>query len=161
MRIISRRRKQEGLTNYSKRKRLLEGRKPRVVIRKSNKYIILQYIESSRAQDAVKFSVSSKELLDYGWPKNNEGGLKSLAAAYLSGLLFGNKIKTQKAAILDTGLIRSTKGSRVYAALKGIADSGFEIAYNDEVFPEEKRINTEKTAAFFDKVKSTVAKEKK
>ena len=39
MKIIAKRRRIENKTNYTKRRRLLEGRKPRVVIRKTNRYI--------------------------------------------------------------------------------------------------------------------------
>jgi large subunit ribosomal protein L18 len=141
--------------------RLLEGRKPRVVVRKSNKYIIIQYIESKAAQDAVKVSVSSKDLLDYGWPEAKAGSLKSLGAAYLAGIIFGSKVKKFAPAILDTGLIRSTKGSRIYAAVKGMTDSGFKIPCSPEVMPTEERIKNENIKEFFDKVKSSVSKEAK
>jgi large subunit ribosomal protein L18 len=160
MKIIAKRRRHENKTNYSKRMRLLEGRKPRVVLRKSNKYIILQYVESKAAQDSVKASVTSKDLLDYGWPKEKAGSLKSLGAAYLAGLLFGKKIKKMAPAILDLGLIRNTKGSRVYSAVKGINDAGFKLPCSEEVFPAEKRIKNENISAFFDKVKLNVEKEK-
>jgi len=155
MKIIPRRRRLEGKTNYTKRRRLLEARIPRIVIRKSNKYILIQYIESKLAQDSVKITISSKELLEYGWPKEKIGSLKSLAAAYLTGLLFGKKIKSFSPSVLDTGLIISTKGSRIYSALKGIVDSGYKIPHNTEVFPEEKRI---KSVDFFEKIKSNVIK---
>ena len=149
-------RRRKNKTNYLKRKRLLESAKPRVVIRKSNKYILIQYVESQVAKDCVKVSILSKDLLEYGWPKNNEGSLKSLPAAYLSGLLFGEKVKSFKPAILDTGLIRSTKGSRIYAALKGIVDSGFKIPHGAEIFPHENRIKNKNVAEFFDKVKTKI-----
>jgi large subunit ribosomal protein L18 len=160
MKILPKRRRLEKKTNYTKRRLLLEGKKPRIIIRKSNKYITLQYVESSRAQDKILFSVTSKDLINYGWPKDKEGSLKSLAAAYLIGLLFGKKIAGKEQAILDTGLNRSTRGSRIYAAVKGIVDSEFEIAHNEEVFPEESRINSENVKAFFDKVKEKIIKEK-
>jgi len=155
MKIIPRRRRLEGKTNYTKRRRLLEARKPRIIIRKTNRYIIIQYIESKLAQDSVKVNVNSNELLEKGWPAEKTGSLKSLGAAYLSGLLFGKKIKSLAPAVLDTGLIISTKGSRVYAALKGIVDSGYKIPHNTEVFPDEKRI---KSLDFFDKVKANIMK---
>jgi large subunit ribosomal protein L18 len=155
MKIIPRRRRLEGKTNYTKRRRLLEARKPRIIIRKTNRYIIIQYIESRFAQDSVKISVNSKELLEYGWSKGKIGSLKSLTAAYLTGLLFGKKIENLPKAIVDTGLIISTKGSRVYAALKGIVESGYKISHNAEVFPEDKRIVEFEN---FDKIKSDILK---
>lgn len=161
MKIASKRRRHENKTNYSKRMKLLQGRKSRVVIRKSNKYIILQYVESKAAQDAVKASTISKDLLDYGWPKEKMGSLKSLGAAYLTGLLFGKKINKLAPAILDLGLIRSTKESRAYSAVKGINDSGFKLPCGEQVFPTEERIKSENIKAFFDKVKINVEKEQK
>jgi len=151
MKIIPRRRRLEAKTNYTKRKRLLEGRKPRIVIRKTNRYILIEYVESKAAQDNVKLIVNSKELLEHGWPKEQLGSLKSLGAAYLTGILFGKKAEKMESAILDTGLIRSTKGSRIYAAVKGIKDAGFDLPCGEKVFPEESRIKKE--FSFFDKVK--------
>jgi large subunit ribosomal protein L18 len=161
MKIIAKRRRLENKTNYSKRMRLLEGRKPRIVIRKSNKYITLQYVESKAAQDAVKVSVISRDLLDYGWSKEKAGSLKSLGACYLAGFLFGNKIKKMAPAILDLGLIRSTKGSRIYAAVKGINDAGFKLPCSEEVFPEEKRIKNPNNESFFEKIKLNMEKKQK
>lgn len=158
MRILSKRRRHENKTNYTKRRRLLEGRKPRIVVRKTNKYVIIQYIESKAAQDTIKASVISKDLLEQGWPKESEGSLKSLGAAYLSGLLLAKKIKSFAPAILDTGLIRSTKGSRIYAAVKGLIDGGFNIPCSKEVFPEESRLTSDKTKGFFTKVKENIMK---
>jgi large subunit ribosomal protein L18 len=156
MKILPKKRRIENKTNYTKRKRLLEGRKPRVVIRKTNKYIIAQYIESFQAQDKIIKSAFSKELLEFGWPKEKEGSLKSLPAAYLTGLLLGKRIIKNKEAILDTGLIRSTKGSKIYAALNGLVDSGFKIPFNKEVFPEKDRLESENVKDFFDKVKKKI-----
>jgi large subunit ribosomal protein L18 len=160
MKIIGKRRRIEARTNYSKRKKLLESRKPRIVIRKSNKYILIQFVESKFAQDSIALVVNSKELLDYSWPKEKEGSLKSLGAAYLAGLLFASKAKAKKLgnAILDTGLIQSTKGSRVYAALNGIIDGGFELPHNKEVFPAKERIENEENKSFFNKVKEAITK---
>ena len=158
MKIISKRRRHENKTDYLKRRRLLEGRKPRLVIRKSNRYIIIQYVESKFAQDSIKLAVNSKDLIENGWPVDKAGSLKSLAGAYLAGYLFGTKAKKFEGAVLDTGLIRSTKGSRIYAALKGIIDAGFKMPANAEIFPEEKRIKTENTKNFFDKVKENITK---
>lgn len=132
---------------------MLESGKPRIIIRKSNKYIIIQYVESKIAQDSVKKAISSNELLEYGWPKEKIGSLKSIPAAYLTGLLFGKSIKDLKPAVFDLGLARSTKGSRIYAALKGLVDAGFDIPHGKEIFPEEKRIQNENVKDFFEKVK--------
>ena len=66
---VPKRRRKEGKTEYNKRLGLLKGKKPRVVFRKTNRYIISQYITSEEAQDKVEFSITSKILMKYGWPK--------------------------------------------------------------------------------------------
>jgi len=162
MKIIRRRRRREHKTNYNKRLTLLEGRKPRIVIRKSNRYILLQYVESRVAQDKILHTTSSRELLEHGWPKEKEGSLKSLPACYLAGILFGKKILKEKSeAIVDLGLARSTKGSRIYAAIKGIVDSGAKVAHNTKMFPEEKRIHNDEVKGFFESLKNKLLKETK
>ena len=140
-RKIDKKRRRQAKTDYRKRLVLLKGNSPRLVIRKTNKYIILQIIESKHAEDKVIYSVNTKELLKFGWPENKKGSLKSISAGYLGGLLLGKKSKELKErVILDMGLIPNTKGSRVYSAVKGLADSGIEINYNEKVMPSEDRI---------------------
>jgi len=152
---LDKKRRRERKTNYNKRLILLKGETPRLVIRKTNKYIILQIIESNHAQDKVKYQVNTKELLKYGWPEDKSGSLKNLAASYLGGLLLGVKSKEIKKVILDTGLIPNTKGSRIYAAIKGIADAGLKINFNEKILPPEEKI---KGVEFFDKVKNNITK---
>jgi large subunit ribosomal protein L5e len=41
-------------------------------------------------------------------------------------------------AYLDLGLNRSTKGARVFAALKGAVDGGINIPHKDKIFPQSK-----------------------
>src|SRR3989344_1976702 len=144
MKIIPRRRRAEGRTNYLKRKKLLTGRKPRVVIRKSSRFITVQFVESKAAQDHVKYTITSKLLLKHGWPKEAIGSLKSLSAGYLTGIMFGKMINKEKPAILDMGLVRNTPGSRIYAVVKGIVEAGGKIAHNPEVFPTDDRIKNQK-----------------
>lgn len=140
-RKIDKKRRRQAKTDYRKRLVLLKGNSPRLVVRKTNKYIILQIIESKNAEDKVLYSVNTKELLKLGWPEEKKGSLKSISASYLGGLLLGKKAKALKQrVILDTGLIPNTKGSRVYAVVKGLADSGIEINYNEKVMPSEDRI---------------------
>ena len=75
MKTIRRRRK-ENKTDYGKRIKLLKSGKPRIVFRKSNRYVVAQYVISKEAQDKTELGVSSKELLKHGWPKENSGSLK-------------------------------------------------------------------------------------
>lgn len=160
MKILPKKRRLEGKTNYLKRRRLLEGKKPRIVIRKTNKYITIQYIESKAAQDSVIKTLNSKVLLKMGWPAEKSGSLKSLGAAYLSGLLFAKQIKGLKPAIADIGLIKSTPGSRIYAVLKGINDGGFAVPCSEKVYPSQERIINEHIASFFDKLKKNIMEAK-
>lgn len=159
---IDKKRKIQGKTNYRKRLRLLESKSPRLVVRKTNKYLVLQIIESRDAQDFVKASVNTKELLAYGWPKEMGGSLKSVAASYLAGLLIGVRAKIKTRVILDTGLLRSTKGSRIYAAVKGVSDAGIEIPYNDDIIPDDTRIQgrhlKKDFSQLFNKIKEAILK---
>ena len=96
MRTIKRRRK-EHKTDYLKRLKLLKSRLPRIVLRKTNRYIIAQYVTSKQTQDKIEISVNSKDLMKYKWPKEFEGSLKSIPASYLTGFLIGKKIsRTRK-----------------------------------------------------------------
>lgn len=138
------RRRREGKTDYKARLILLKSGMPRVVIRKTGHYIIIQMVSSREAQDSVLLAVSSKELLDFKWPSKLAGSLKSVPAAYLAGFMFGSRIKKAKKdikkAILDIGLNRSTKGSRIYAAVKGMLDAGVDLGCSKEMFPSEQRL---------------------
>jgi large subunit ribosomal protein L18 len=155
---IDKRRRIENKTNYHKRLILLKSKSPRLVVRKTNKYIILEIVESESAQDKVVYSVSTRDLLKSGWPKDKSGSLKSLSAAYLAGFLLGKKAKIKGRVVLDTGLIPSTKGSRIYAAVKGISDAGIEINYDKEMIPSKERIEgkNSKVGDVFAKIKNKI-----
>ena len=88
-----RRRRNEAKTDYKSRFRLLKSSNPRMVVRKSNRYILVQIVLSEIAQDKIFARVSSKELLEKGWPKEKTGSLKSRAAAYLAGFLLAKRLK--------------------------------------------------------------------
>jgi len=66
---VGKRRRREAKTDYAKRIRLLKSNSPRLVFRKTNKYLIAQYIVSKEAKDEIKLGGNSKELLKFGWPK--------------------------------------------------------------------------------------------
>jgi len=156
---LDKRRRIENKTNYNKRLKLLKGKVPRLVIRKTNKYMVLQIIESKNAQDKVIFSVTTRELLKSGWPKEKQGSLKSLSASYLGGYLLGKKAgKLKEKIILDSGLNPSTKGSRIYAAVKGVADSGISINFDEKIIPPMASIEGKalKLDEIFKKVKGAI-----
>lgn len=135
-------RKQERRTNYTRRLGMLKSGKDRLVIRKTNKYIVAQLIESFGAKDKVVVGVSSKDLIENGWPEKLSGSLKSLPASYLTGFLIGKKMLEmgRKDAILDIGLQRNVHQSRIYSTLKGVIDAGVKINAETKVFPEEERL---------------------
>lgn len=162
-------RRRERKTDYKARLNLLKSSLPRVIVRKTNKYVIVQYVKSERAQDKVIVGMTSKELLKYSWEQEKRGSLKSLPACYFIGLLLGKKIKAIEKnkgteAILDVGLARSIKRGRIYAVLKGILDSGIKIkhAKEKEIFPENKRLRGEhlKNKIDFERIKENILKEK-
>jgi large subunit ribosomal protein L18 len=131
-------RQRKGLTNYYKRIKLVKSNLPRLVIRKTNRYIIAQITSSKAGGDYTYLTVNSKELSKYGW-KNS---FKNTPAAYLTGILLG--IKSKKIginkAILDIGFQKPIKGSRIFAIAKGAIDAGLEIPISEEVIPSEERI---------------------
>ncbi len=152
------RRKREGKTNYKKRLALLKSRTERLVIRKSNKYITAQIVSYEPSSDKVILGVSSKELAKLGWKHS----AKSLPAAYLTGLLLGKKASEKKItkAILDLGLQTSIPGSRLYAVLKGVVDSGLSVPVSEVVFPPEDRLSgshiSEKVSKDFETIKTKI-----
>lgn len=146
MKKVLKRRRREFRTDYGKRFKLLKSKKPRLVVRKTNKYIIVQYVVSKEAQDKIIFGISSKKLLSYGWPESAKGSLKSITASYLTGYLIGKDIIGRKLdkPIIDLGMMRVLHGTKVYGFIKGIIDSGIEIECKKEAFPEEDKIKGSK-----------------
>ena len=136
---VPHRRRRENKTDYRKRLRLLKSNKPRLIVRKSSNSIICQIIQYNTKGDIVIIQAHSRELKGFGWKAH--GG--NVSSAYLVGYLCGLKTKNKKIkeAVLDTGLYRSTKGSRIYAALKGVLDAGLQIPHSEEILPNEGRVS--------------------
>ncbi|MHA1752663.1 MAG: 50S ribosomal protein L18 [Candidatus Helarchaeota archaeon] len=136
-------RHRNGKTNYYLRKRLIQSNLPRIVIRKSNKYILIQLIEAQIEGDRILSSTNSKELIKkYDWG----GSCNSIPTAYLTGYLAGLKINASnniEKAILDLGLQKITYGSKLFSALKGLVDADINIPHSDKIFPPEERISGE------------------
>jgi large subunit ribosomal protein L18 len=135
------RRRREGKTNYHVRYKLILSKKPRVVVRKSNAGTLLQLVVAEQEGDKTLLTVNSLELQDYGYTFSRS----NIPAAYLTGLLFGKKMLALgiDEGIADIGLHASTKGNRIYAAIKGIVDAGVNVPHGPEIFPDEKRIRGE------------------
>ncbi len=153
-----RQRRLQAKTDYKARLALLKSNKPRLVIRKTNRYIIVQFVESSIAQDKVIVGTSSEILLSKGWPKDKKGSLKSLPACYLAGFVLGKMAKDKvKTAILDMGMYRNIQKSRIYAALRGVIDSGITIPHNEKSLPSIEEIGRNKnTFGIFDKMRKSM-----
>ena len=133
------RRHREGKTNYRKRKTLLLSGKKRLIVRRGANNIVAQIVEYSDKGDKVLYSFTSQNLKKLGW-KGHGGNLPS---AYLVGYGLGLKSKKVKEAILDTGLHKITKGSAIFACLKGVIDAGVKIPHNEKILPKESRIKGE------------------
>ena len=165
MKTLKRRRK-EYKTDYLKRIKLLKSGSPRVVFKKTNKYIIAQYVKSKEAQDKVELGITSKILIKYGWSKEFEGSLKSIPASYLIGLLIGKKILEKKLEkpVVDFGMMRVLHKNRAFAFLKGLKDSGIKVECKEEFFPNEDRIKGKHLkkdfSKMFEEIKSKIQKEK-
>lgn len=132
-------RKRAGITDYRQRLKMLQSRKPRLVVRKTSHSIIVQLVEYTAQGDHVITGVHSTELKKYGWLF----AYRNLPSAYLAGILLAHKAKKKavKEAIVDIGLQSSTKGSRLYAALQGVLDGGFTaIEHSKENLPPKERI---------------------
>lgn len=164
MKKTQKRRRKERKTDYKKRRNLLKSGIPRIVFRKTNKHILVQYIKSEEAKDKVIFGTTSKDLLKHGWPKTFSGSLKSIPAAYLTGFLAGKIMKSKKleTPIVDGGMTRIVKKNRFFAFLNGLIDSGIEIQCDSKNFPEEERIkgkNLKKDfSSEFEKIKLNLEK---
>ncbi|ACB40181.1 50S ribosomal protein L18 [Pyrobaculum neutrophilum] len=145
------RRRREGLTNYRKRRRLILSRKPRLVVRKTNKHIIAQVVVAKPQGDVTIVGVDTRALAKFGW----RGDENNTSAAYLLGLVAGYKARLRgvREAVLDIGLHRPVAGSRVFAVLKGALDAGLEIPHGEEVLPEDDRVSGKHVAEYAAKLK--------
>ena len=129
------RRRRKNLTNYAKRLALVKGNVPRLVVRKSSKGVLVQFMNYSAKGDTVLSSVHSRMLTKYGWaPRCNA------PTAYLCGLLAG-RLAGKKGAtsfILDVGMQTPSRGATVFAALKGAQDAKLSTNYTEEMIPAER-----------------------
>jgi large subunit ribosomal protein L18 len=133
------RRKREGKTDYRRRLKLLRSGMPRLVARVSSEHVHAQVSKASPVGDITLASAHSKQLAKYGW----KGGTCNLPSAYLVGLLCGHRAVRANVTecILDIGIHKPVRGSRVFAVLKGAADAGVRISHGEGVLPGEERIS--------------------
>jgi large subunit ribosomal protein L18 len=133
------RRRREGKTDYHSRRALVSSRLPRLIARGTLKHTIAQVAEAKTSGDVIIASAHSCELIKtYGWQSN----CKNVPAAYLTGLLCGYRAIAHgiKKAVLDIGLQCPSRGSRVFALLKGFLDAGVMVPHDEKMLPDGKRI---------------------
>ncbi len=129
------RRRREGKTDYAKRLALVKSRRLRIVVRKTNKRIVVHAVQYDLKGDITKAMVDSQQLNKFGWY-----GTNNTPSAYLAGFLLGKKLGKQK-GVLDIGRRNPSHGSVIFATLKGVADGGIEIPFDADAIPSEDRIN--------------------
>ena len=132
------RRRRETRTNYYIRKKLLTSRETRVVVRRSNKNITVQFADFAMEGDKIIVSASTKELVKKGW----EYSTSSIPAAYLVGYLAGKKAVAAdiEYAVLDLGMQNPQHGGVLFAVVKGMLDAGLEVPASEDVLPDEERL---------------------
>ncbi|KAF8639909.1 hypothetical protein AX17_001160 [Amanita inopinata Kibby_2008] len=163
------RRRREGKTDYYARKRLVtqaknkyNAPKYRLVVRFTNRDIVVQIVYARLQGDFILTAARSRELPRYGI----NHGLTNWAAAYATGLLCARRALTKLGladkyqgvtqpdgtlvltqalddedaprpfkCYLDVGLKRTSTGARVFGAMKGASDGGIFIPHSDKRFP--------------------------
>lgn len=145
-------RRRENKTNYHKRRVMVLAKTPRLVIRRSQKYITLQIIEALPQGDHTLLATTSKKLRKYGW-KSPSG---NIPAAYLTGLMIGHQAQSKgiNAVIPDIGLRRASPGSRVFAVIKGAQDAGLNVPCG-EMMPDDFRITGQHIASYAETLMQT------
>jgi len=163
-------RRRAGKTDYYARKRLItqaknkySAPKYRLVVRFTNRDIVMQIVTAEISGDKVFCAAYSHELRAYGI----EHGLVNWAASYATGLLLARRVlkklgmdedfegveeadgeyKLTEAAetdegtrrpfkaFLDVGLHRTSTGARIFGAMKGASDGGIFIPHSENRFP--------------------------
>ncbi|MCG2825918.1 MAG: 50S ribosomal protein L18 [Thermoplasmatales archaeon] len=132
------RRRRDGKTDYRCRLKLLKSNLPRAVVRKTLNNITVQFAEYAPDGDKIICSGSGFELKKLGWKYSTA----NIPAAYLTGLLTGKRaVKNNiKNAVLDIGLQRPVKGSKVFASLKGMIDAGLSTPHDKDMLPSDDRV---------------------
>ena len=131
------RRRREGVTDYTKRLALLRSGTVRLVVRKTNKYVVTQLVRYLKTGDVTIAGASSKDLSEFGF-----SGKCNTPSAYLTGALAAKRgsAKGVKEAIADFGRHAASKGSLLYAVVKGASDAGLKIAVSQEKMPSAERL---------------------
>ena len=149
-RVMLRRRRQKR-TDYKMRKAMVVSKIPRLVVRGSLAHMNIQIAEALLNGDKMLASTNSKSLVSFGWkaPSGN------IPAAYLTGYLLGKKALAAglEKAILDVGLVGTTTGARLFAALKGVVDAGLVVPHGEDILPLDQRIKGEHIVQYAAKIR--------
>lgn len=144
------RRRREGATDYKRRLALLKSGEARVVVRTSNRNVIVQFVTYDEKGDKVVAVAQARELSELGY----KAAGNNTPSAYLTGRLAAKRAKEAgvENGVLDLGRASPHKGGVIFGALKGVVDGGVEVPHGD-VLPEEARwraehLGEQKAAAF-------------
>ncbi|MDP6661482.1 MAG: 50S ribosomal protein L18 [Candidatus Thalassarchaeaceae archaeon] len=135
-------RRRNAETDYHRRMRMLRGGVPRAVVRVSNTQVTCQLVSFDAGGDRVLASVTGKTLVNkHKWP--SDASRKSVPACYLAGMALAKSALAagHSEAILDIGLAAASRGSRAFAALRGMVECGLEIPHSEEVLPSDDRVS--------------------
>ncbi|MCL1810657.1 MAG: 50S ribosomal protein L18 [Methanomassiliicoccaceae archaeon] len=132
------RRRREYRTDYYARKRLLRSGESRVVVRRSNRNVSVQFVDFDMDGDKIRAAATTKELRKMGW----EYSCSSIPAAYLVGFLAGKRALKDgiEYAVLDIGMQNPKHGGVLFAVVKGMSDAGLEVPHSEDVVPSADRI---------------------
>jgi len=158
VRHVDFRRRREGKTDYYQRKELVKSGKARLVVRCTLSHSLIQFIKAELKGDRVLLAATTREIQKkYGW--NASTG--NIPATYLTGFLAGLKARSAglKEAILDVGIKKPSKGSKIYAGLKGVLDAGISVPVKENLLPEDVRIRGEHVANYWKKIGEPTVKE--
>ncbi len=127
------RRRREGKTDYRKRLALVKSGKTRMVFRRSNRGVVVQFVDFDPKGDITRLTVTSKHLTKMGWPSK-----RNKWTAYLVGFVAGKRAKEKGISefVFDMGLYKASKGCIAFAALKGALDAGLHTNYDKSVLPD-------------------------
>lgn len=133
------RRRKEGKTNYAKRLAFVKSNKNRLVVRRTNKRVLVELVSQGKEGDQTLVFASSKELSQFGW----KGNSCNIPTGYLTGLLAGKKAvqSGQKEAVLDIGFQVAHHGGVLFAAAKGALDAGLQLSLGEKSVPKADRLN--------------------
>ncbi|HIH22142.1 TPA: 50S ribosomal protein L18 [Candidatus Micrarchaeota archaeon] len=147
------RRRREGKTNYAKRLALVKSGKTRLVVRRSNSGIIVQFVAFESNGDKTLVAVGPIQLKKLaGWSSK-----RNVYTAYLAGLYAGKEAKKKNITdfVVDFGLALPSKGGILLSALKGVVDAGLSTQIGEGV------LEIPKLSAVPDKLKSDFESAKK